>query len=209
MITLKTISRAVLALSAAVAAHGAMAANATVSLDTSALTSMGTITVTALGADTFATTSATTGILTAPLSAVNAVLADFGNADGFKVKVGSYGTLSFTNFTQDLSSGILTGNLVGGGLFLSNISYAGDLIDATSIIDNGAGTVTLSSYTVAAGLAAYFDSLGVDPAMVPVGDIVKSMSVPLPMAVPEPSTYALMGLGLVGIALTARKRQAA
>ncbi|HEX5374086.1 MAG TPA: PEP-CTERM sorting domain-containing protein [Aquabacterium sp.] len=207
MITLKTISRAVLALSAALAAHGAMAANASVSLDTAALSSMGTITVTSLGADTFASTGATTGVLTAPISSVVASLVDFGNADGFKVKVGSYGTLSFTNFTQDLSSGILTGNLVGGGLFLSNISYAGDLIDATSIINNGAGTVTLSSYTVSAGLAAYFDSLGVDPALVPVGDIVKSMSVPVP--VPEPSTYALMGLGLVGIALTARKRQAA
>jgi hypothetical protein len=82
---IKTISRAAIAVAAAVAAHGAIAANATVQLDTSVI-SANSLTVAAIGADTY---SSSTGKLIAPVDAANttASLVDFGNSDGFSISL--------------------------------------------------------------------------------------------------------------------------
>lgn len=210
MITLKTISRAVLALSAAVAVQGAMAANGdtTVSVNGAPLASLGTVTISKLGAATYTAGASNTGTLQLSADAIDSVLADFAAADGFKISVSSLflgtNSVSFSNFTHNLETGLLSGSLLGAGGILGNLNYTGDLIDATTISGVGTGTLTFSNFQLSQGLSDYLAANGVTPSQVPVGDMIRSVAV----AVPEPSTYALMGLGLVGIALTARKRQA-
>ena len=213
MKTLTQISRAALTAVVLAAAGNAMAANASISLNTSSLAALGTVTLSGLGSDTFASTGTGTGTLTAPISSTTLSLADFAAPDGFLVTATTkvflstiVNTMAFTDFSLVLGTGVLNGSLVGGGSTLAGLSYAGDLLDADTIV-TAAGVTTFSNFKIATGLSAYLTAAGLDPAKLPVGDVVRSVS--LASAVPEPTTYALMGLGLVGIAALARRKQAA
>jgi hypothetical protein len=209
---IKTISRAAIAVAAAVAAHGAIAANATVQLDTSVI-SANSLTVAAIGADTY---SSSTGKLIAPVDAANttASLVDFGNSDGFSISLTVFfakQTLAFTNFSYNLTNNTLYGTLKGSGSLLSDISFTGDLLTANNTVTAGS-ILTASNFSVAAGLTSYLTSAGVSTtSLSAITSSIQSVALPVTAApaVPEPSTYALMGLGLVGISLISRqKRQA-
>lgn len=206
---IKTISRAAVAVAAAVAAHGAMAANATVKLDAAALVT-NSVTATALGSASYASG---TGILTTPITSQTASFVDFGNSDGFKLAFDILGfpqTVSFSNFGYNVTTKTLTGNLVGSGLVASKIDYInGDLLVAgtVSTVNN---VLTASNFTLSSSLSTYLTSKSINPTQLSAAlGVLQSVSIPVTPAVPEPSTYALMGLGLVGISLIARqKRQA-
>lgn len=207
---MKTLSRAAVAVAAAVAASGAMAANGTVQLDTSVIAA-NSLTVSSLGADTY---SSSTGVLTAPIDAANttASLIDFGNNDGFSISLTVFfakQTLSFTNFSYNVTNNTLYGTLLGSGSLLSGISFTGDLLTAgTTSIANS--VLTASNFSVSSGLTSYLTSAGVSTSSLSaITSSIKSVNLPVTStpAVPEPSTYAMLGLGLVGVALVARRKK--
>jgi hypothetical protein len=94
---------------------------------------------------------------------------------------------------------------------LSDISFTGDLLTANNTVTAGS-ILTASNFSVAAGLTSYLTSAGVSTtSLSAITSSIQSVALPVTAApaVPEPSTYALMGLGLVGISLISRqKRQA-
>lgn len=202
---MKHIAQAAFALVATVAANSAMAVNATAILDTALLTA-NSLTVSALGVASF---SSTTGALTINSTATStSTLADFALADGFKVQT-SFGPLNFTDF-QFNSAGLLTGKLQGTGLILGGVSFTGSLLQA-STLTNVAGVLQATNFTASPALSSYLQNdVGLSTTTVAaLGGMLLSMTTPgLVAPVPEPSTYALMGLGLVGISLVARRRQA-
>ncbi|MDO9235212.1 MAG: PEP-CTERM sorting domain-containing protein [Aquabacterium sp.] len=198
------------------------AATAIIKLDTSYLNA-NSYTVGALGASTY---NAATGTLTDPLQGVSilsnpgALSIDFSDTSGLSLKKGLT-TVKLTDFTFDIASNSLFGT-VTSGIFvnLPNIS----MLTATSVRGDFGGSDALNSITtsstpralnfLATGfvLSESFKTLltenGVDPtSMAFVASIVKSVAIGTG-AVPEPTTYALMGLGLVGIAFAARRKQA-
>ena len=218
MITMKQISRAVVIAAAAATAHVAVhaATPTTVAVNASPLASLGTVSTSKLGNATFAAGASNTGTLTLTPSSVSAALADYADADGFKISVSSlfFGTnsVSFTNFTQNLSSGMLSGSLVGAGGILGALNYTGELIDAATITTTagaaGTSNITFTNFVMAPALSAYLTAAGANPSNVPVGQMITSMTVTGVPAVPEPSTYAMLLLGLGGIAVAARRKQA-
>lgn len=205
-----------------------VATSASVALDTSYLSANG-YTVTAVGSATYSG-----GVLTDPVQAVNLtsspgpVTIDFSDTSGMAIKKGLT-TVKLTNFTYDAATNSLFGD-ISAGLLLNLTNQS--LLTATTVVGNFGGTVVgpdvfgaeeLTSVTNSAisrrlGLSAtnfvlsdafntFLTDNGVDPAaMAFVATMVKSVTIG---AVPEPSTYAMMGLGLVGIIMTARRKMAA
>ena len=229
MMSFKQFSVSVLAVAAAVAASSASAAvnqpvtatTATINFDTSFLATNG-ITVSALGS---ATVNSTTGVGTLPVSAVTLastatgpITVSFGSTSGVALKTSSGATVNLTNFTYDASTHDLSAN-VSYGIFLNLTSQslltanntAGDFGGAAlTSVTNSTATRTLklwaSDFTLSSSFQSLLSSNGLNPSSFAfVAGAVKSIAV----GVPEPSTYALMGLGLVGMGLVARRKQQA
>lgn len=215
----------------AVAATAASAASvtlspitsSTVSFDTAALTS-NSFTATALGNATYNSSTgvlsdAVTGASVASFPGPATVQYDTTSGVALSTTIAFVGTVkvNLTNFSYHAADNTLYGDVFVTAMG-SNITYANQSIlvaanevgtigssNINSVTGNGALNMNLTSFTLSSDLQTKLGNASSFVAWLP--GAVKSVNVTSP-AVPEPSTYALMGLGLVGIALAGRRKQA-
>lgn len=129
--------------------------------------------------------------------------------------VSSGGSLTVTDLNVDLANKRVYATLIGGNgvgtltnFYLWDI---GSITGSTAISGPGTFSTTLSGLSITAGgFNKFSQSLGLlslgKSALSGVTDFGTITSViGTPPLIPEPSTYALMGLGLMGVALAARR----
>lgn len=185
-----------------------------VTLDTKVLTDK-KITVKSVGS---ATWNATTGIFTDPISSAAStadgdVVVQFNAASGFALYTQGLFGLTKVATLQNFSYSVKTGTLHGDLYTLAGDMLDTDLLTAKTLtgdIEFGSTqlNVTASNFALATELST---ALGSNAASFQfVADAVKTLSINMkvsqPLAVPEPSAFAMLGIGLVGISVVARRR---
>jgi hypothetical protein len=227
MKSLKKISFIALALASGIASAASQpftATSASVTVDQAYITSLG-YTASALGSATY---NSTTGVLTDPVASMSIatspgpLLVTFATGAGIRLAQSFIVGVNLTNFTFNLADNTLYGDVTALGLTNQALLTAGTIASTFttgSTVASGSG-VTASSTTGTLGLLASNFRLA-DDFIVKAGGadkaasfqfiatLVKEVKIGTVASVPEPSTYALMGLGLVGISLVARRRRAA
>jgi hypothetical protein len=229
---LKTASRTALALIMASMAGGAFAVtqsinpvSAQVTIDASYLTTNGFV-LTGAGAASYANGVLTSPVVSASTSTNPGPLSiNLGDTDGFRLAKGLT-ALNFGDFTFDAATNSLIGDVKLGNGLLFNYQDGAILVannvqgslglDALTIVGNAAGARDLyleaSGFSIAPSLAAFVAEAGLDPALLSsVAGVVQKIQIGVPPVtppVPEPSTYAMMGIGLVGVGILATRRKA-
>ena len=133
--------------------------------------------------------------------------------------VSSGGSLTVTDLNVDLANKKVYATIIGGnGVGTLNNFYLwdiGSITGATSVTGAGTFTTNLSGLKItSAGFNTFVQSLGLLTlgksalsGVTDFGTVTSTIVAKNVAAVPEPSTYALMGLGLAAMGLVARRRQ--
>lgn len=134
--------------------------------------------------------------------------------------VSSGGSLTVTDLNVDLANKKVYATIIGGnGVGTLNNFYLwdiGSITGATSVTGAGTFTTTLSGLKItSSGFNTFVQSLGLLTlgksalsGVTDFGTVTSTIVAKNVAAVPEPSTYALMGLGLAAMGMVARRRQA-
>jgi hypothetical protein len=208
------------------------ATNATVTINPSAISSTG-YTAAATGGATLSGSTLTIAVESVGLDASPGPLdINFAQTAGLRLTKAFNPSIALTDFTFDLSTNTLFGDLLVGSALLPILNLNDQsLLTATSVsssfggvvgtnITSSATTRTLgldaSGFVLSQGFRDYLTAAELNPddygyiadliGSVKIGTVSVTPTVP---AIPEPSTYALMGLGLVGMALVSRRRRQA
>ena len=216
-LTFKQVAVAAIAAVSFASAHAVSIPNVTDSFTLGAdisklLASLGTVVLQAQGTATFAGSTLTMPASSTTTSNSNATdLITFANGAGLKITSGAnviaLSDLSFNNATKSVDAVIsLNGAQTFTGTALT--SATDSILTSQFLVPDVSGVLTSGSMKLSAGAStALATALGFSfLAQGLQGYDFGTFKVVGP--VPEPSTYAMMGLGLVGIALTARKRKA-
>ncbi|MFN3617852.1 MAG: PEP-CTERM sorting domain-containing protein [Aquabacterium sp.] len=207
------------------------ATNAAVTINTSAISSTG-YTVSATGGASLSGSTLTIGVESVSLDASPGPLdINFNQAAGLRLAKGAT-VATLTDFTFDLATNTLFGDLNASFLGVSVLSLNDQSLLTASTVSSSFGGVVgtnitssstartlglqASGFALSQGFRDYLLGTGQNPddfgyiadliTNVKIGTVSVTPTVP---AIPEPSTYALMGLGLVGMALVSRRRRQA
>jgi PEP-CTERM motif len=234
MMSFKQFSASLVAVAAAAVVAPAMAAVQPITVLIDAATLSSNLSGYAVAAVGNATYNATTGILTDPVASVTTstnpgpMTVSLDASSGLKFTKLFSPTITLSGFSLDAATGELFGNMkVASGIItvvdIQNQSVLKATSFASSLGTNAGTSVTSSTTARSLGLSAsnfvlsqsFIDYMAntynLDANQFGyLAGLVKEVKIgTVTTAVPEPSTYALMGLGLVGMAFVARRKQQA